>query len=91
MHDNRHHEHDRRHEHGHESHEHENKALTTDKGRMLLKFMLEHNREHTAEIRALAKKLRDAGDAAAAERMESGAAQYDAGDAFLAEALKCLE
>ena len=65
--------------------------LTAGTERMLLLYMLEHNREHTAEIRTLAGKLRAAGNTEAAERLETGAAQYDAGDAFLAEALEILE
>jgi len=81
---------DHEHKHGHVS-GHGAPASPADKERMLLTYMLEHNREHTAELRALAEKLRARGDASAAEKMEDAAARYDAGDALLAEALGYLE
>ena len=89
------HEHDHDHTHPHE-HPHSHEAAPTQDGSMtqtlaLLRYMLEHNRSHAEEVKALIPKLTEQGLADAAMMLDSCASSYHDGNEWLAAALRKLE
>ena len=89
------HEHDHDHTHPHE-HPHSHGAAPTQDGSLaqtvaLLRYMLEHNRSHAEEVKALIPKLTEQGLADAAMMLDSGVSRYHDGNEWLAAALKKLE
>ncbi|MDR3363577.1 MAG: hypothetical protein LBS91_01300 [Clostridiales Family XIII bacterium] len=88
------HEHSNGHEHGHEhGHSHDSVSAAagpTDKTRLIMDFTLEHNRQHAAEMRALAEKLRAEGKAAAAGLLAEGVNDYERGNEKIARAIEHL-
>ena len=91
------HEHDHEHNHDHthpHTHSHgEEPALdgSLTQTVALLRYMLEHNRSHAEEVKALIPKLTEQGLADAAMMLESGVSSYHDGNEWLAAALKKLE
>jgi len=71
----------------HEGHE---KDKSIPEPRLILGYMLEHNKQHAAELAALAGKLEDAGRKDAAALVREATAAYGQGNAKLAEALQSL-
>ena len=89
------HEHDHDHTHPHE-HPHSHEAAPTQDGSMtqtlaLLRYMLEHNRSHAEEVKALIPKLTEQGLADAAMMLDSCVSSYHDGNEWLAAALRKLE
>ena len=89
------HEHDHDHTHPHE-HPHSHEAAPTQDGSMtqtlaLLRYMLEHNRSHAEEVKALIPKLTAQGFADAAMMLDSCVSSYHDGNEWLAAALRKLE
>ena len=89
------HEHDHDHTHPHE-HPHSHETAPAQDGSLtqtvaLLRYMLEHNRSHAEEVKALIPKLTEQGLADAAMMLESGVSSYHYGNEWLAAALKKLE
>ena len=82
------HTHDHAHPH---THSHEAEVGAPEQTVALLRYMLEHNRSHAAEVEALIPKLVTEGNADAAIMIESGVKSYKDGTDWLAAALKKLE
>ena len=78
------------HEHMH-THSHASEGGAPSQTVALLRYMLEHNRSHAAEVQALIPKLAAEGKADAAMMIESGVNSYKDGNDWLAAALKKLE
>ena len=88
------HAHGEAHAHDHEhmhTHSHEAEGGAPSQTVALLRYMLEHNRSHAAEVSALIPKLVSEGKADAAMMIESGVNSYKDGNDWLAAALKKLE
>jgi len=86
------HAHDHTHEHGEHEHAHTHDAGSTPEQTMaLLGYMLNHNRDHAAEIHELAHRLAAEGKTEEAELIHKGVAFYNDGNDQLAEALKKLK
>ena len=93
------HEHDHEHDHDHDhthphTHSHgEGPALdgSLTQTVALLRYMLEHNRSHAEEVKALIPKLTEQGLEDAAMMLDSGVSSYHDGNEWLAAALKKLE
>lgn len=75
--------HDHSHSHGHSTVEN-NEA---DKTKLLLKFTLDHNIQHVAEIKALADKLEKESQTEAAVLIRESIAHYESGNEKINEAL----
>ena len=71
----------------HEGHTHEHAA---PEPKLLLRYMLDHNRQHAEELAGLAAKLEGAGGPQAAALTREALAAYEQGNAKLAEALSAL-
>ncbi len=89
------HEHDHDHMHPH-PHPHSHEAGSAQDGSMtqtlaLLRYMLEHNRSHAEEVKALIPKLTEQGLADAAMMLDSCVSSYHDGNEWLAAALRKLE
>ena len=93
------HEHDHEHDHDH-THPHTHPHSHGDEPALdgsltqtvaLLRYMLEHNRSHAEEVKALIPKLTEQGLADAAMMLDSGVSSYHDGNEWLAAALKKLE
>ena len=78
------------HEHDH-AHPHASKGGDPSQTVALLRYMLEHNRSHAEEVKALIPKLTAPGFADAAMMLDSGVSSYHDGNEWLAAALKKLE
>ena len=83
------HDHDHTHPHSHGEEPVQDGSLTQTVA--LLRYMLEHNRSHAEEVKALIPKLTEQGLADAAMMLESGVSSYHDGNEWLAAALKKLE
>lgn len=85
------HEHEHTHEHEHEhTHEHEHDHGETGTLAAVLKYMLEHNIHHADELKDIAEKLREQGQADAAEALVKSTVFFDAANEKLADALAML-
>ena len=89
------HEHDHDHTHPH-THPHSHETAPAQDGYMtqtlaLLRYMLEHNRSHAEEVKALIPKLTEQGLADAAMMLDSCVSSYHDGNEWLAAALRKLE
>ena len=82
------HEHDHAHPH---AHPHASKDGAPSQTVALLRYMLEHNRSHTEEVKALIPKLVAEGKADIAMMIDSGVESYKDGNDWMAAALKKLE
>ena len=69
----------------HEGHE---KTHSGPEPRLVLGYMLEHNRQHAAELGPLADRLEEAGGKDAAALVREAIAAYGLGNGKLDEALK---
>ena len=83
------HDHDHTHPHSHGDEPALDGSLTQTVA--LLRYMLEHNRSHAEEVKALIPKLTEQGLADAAMMLESGVSSYHDGNEWLASALEKLE
>lgn len=61
-----------------------------DKTAALLKYMLEHNTSHTAELSLMADKLRKEGKEEAAEQIIKAVSEYEKGNIRLSVALSII-
>ena len=59
--------------------------------RTLLNYLIEHNQEHSQEVRDWAEKAKDMGEAGAAKEMRQAAEAMEKSVAHLARSLKSLE
>ena len=82
--------HERDHAHPH-AHPHASKGGDPSQTVALLRYMLEHNRSHAEEVKALIPKLTEQGLADAAIMLDSCVASYRDGNEWLAAALRKLE
>ena len=90
MHEHTHtHTHSHDHDHHHD-HDHDHSHAPTDKNTAVLKYMLDHNRHHAEELRALAQTLREAGKTEAADTLCEAVADFDAGNEKLEATLVFL-
>ena len=66
---------------------------TDEKARMkaLLSYLVEHNREHSREVKDWAGKAADMGEAGLSDEMMQAAKAMDEANALLAKSLKKLE
>ena len=92
------HEHEHDHDHKHCCHEHEHhhhdEAVRDpaslgelEKARILLSHMLDHNQHHIEEMKALAARFADAGDAVTAKKIRSARARMVEANLALMEAV----
>lgn len=98
MHEGHHHDHDCCHEHTHgehthtHSHEHSHTAAEgasepVKRAVTMLNYMYSHNSDHTEELVQMAGKIRELGQAEAADIIEEAAAAFREGNAKLHDAL----
>lgn len=98
MHEGHHHDHDCCHEHTHgehthtHSHEHTHAAAEgasepVKRAVTMLNYMYSHNSDHTEELAEMAGKIRELGQAEAADIMEAAVAAFREGNAKLHDAL----
>ena len=87
------HEHDHPHEHTgeHGPHDHSHDGSVSAQTMALLGYMLNHNRDHAAEIHGLAHKLEEEGRADEARLIHEGVSLYNQGNDLLEQALAALE
>ncbi|MCL2110957.1 MAG: hypothetical protein FWH32_01625 [Clostridiales bacterium] len=79
------------HDHHNHTHDHDHgKASGEPIEKLLLAHMLDHNRQHAAELSALADKLDTAGNPDAAAHVRTALTDYTAGNEKLATALDAL-
>lgn len=83
-----HHEHEHSHDH---AHEHEHTHADAAKNLALLKYMLEHNKQHAEELHEMAHALTHAGNDEAAQLIHESIDDFNTGNEKIAEALKLLE
>lgn len=90
------HEHSHTHEHTHEGHTHshehthgaaEHASEPVKRAVTLLNYMYSHNSDHAEELAEMAVKLRNMGEAAAADEIEHAVAAFREGNAKLHDAL----
>lgn len=62
-----------------------------EEAKALMKYMVGHNAAHTQELADLAQRLKDAGNAAAAEQVLAAVADYDRGNMRMSLILASLE
>lgn len=100
IHERHHHSHDHEHEHEHShththshnpagGHSHEHSEF--DKVLALMHYMLDHNRQHTSELEAMADKLTEPSHKDAAALLRESAALYAKGNDKLAESLRMMK
>ena len=79
----------------HDGHDHEhsphNEAHGTDRTKLLLQFMLDHNIQHVAEANTLAKKLENESRTEAAALLRDAIKNYESGNEKIHEALHLIE
>ena len=63
----------------HDGHGHHEGGAGEDREKLVLTYMLEHNRHHVEELQSLADKIEQQGRAEAAALLRSAAADYEAG------------
>lgn len=88
------HEHGHPHEHFGEHGEHDHPhgdASTSERTIVLLGYMLDHNREHAAEIHEMAHQLEGEGRTEEARLLHLGVASFNEGNDRLEEALSLLQ
>ncbi|MCQ2481732.1 MAG: hypothetical protein MJ121_06410 [Clostridia bacterium] len=69
----------------HEHHHHE--AADANEAKVLLKYMLDHNKSHTNDLEKLALKLKEAGSTEACEDVMKAMEIYNKGNELLESAL----
>lgn len=89
-HEHHHHDHDHEHHHHHD-HDHRDSHDDDNKDLALLKYMVEHNEHHAAEIANMSKVLRQTGKISAAEELEASVADFESGNAHLSKAYYLLK
>lgn len=75
--------------HGHEEHAHE--AAPAEKNAALLKYMLDHNTHHAAELDQMAAKLAGDGQNEAAEQIRRAVDEFQKGNMYLGLALSLVK
>jgi ABC-type Zn2+ transport system substrate-binding protein/surface adhesin len=86
------HEHSHTHEHGHDhGHSHEHGGGDVTKLKALLQYMVDHNRDHAAELGELAHKLRHTGQNESADRIQEAVKDFDKVNDQLSKALDLVK
>jgi|GEM_PF-5422226 len=81
---------DRKHEEGRPVQDGHGHSPGEDRDKLVLGYMLEHNREHVSELLGLAAKFEDAGQSGAAALIREAAKDFGSGNGKLGEALARL-
>ena len=85
------HEHEHCHDHGHHHHDEPARDAASlgelEKARILLAHMLDHNQHHIEEMKALAARFADAGDAVTAKKVREARARMAEANLALMEAV----
>lgn len=72
-------------------HNHEDQTAPGNKNAALLKYMLDHNTHHAAELDQMAEKLTSDGQDKAAEQIRKAVDEFQKGNLYLGLALSLLE
>ena len=76
--------------HGGHCHSHDEDAAPADKTAALLKYMLDHNTHHAAELDQMADKLVAEGQEKAAEQIRKAVDEFQKGNLYLSLALSLV-
>lgn len=76
---------------GGQCHNHDGQAGNGNKNAALLKYMLDHNTHHAAELDQLAAKLSSDGQEKAAEQIHKAVDEFQKGNMYLSLAMSMLE
>lgn len=79
------------HSHGGHCHSHEDEAAPANKTEALLKYMLDHNTHHAAELDQMAAKLSAEGQEKAAEQIRKAVDEFQKGNLYLGLALSLVK
>ena len=79
------------HSHGGHCHSHETDAAPANKTEALLKYMLDHNTHHAAELDQMAEKLATEGQEKAAEQIRKAVDEFQKGNLYLGLALSLVK
>jgi len=90
MHDGHSHELGHGHDHDHD-HNHENASGISQKDLALLKYMLEHNRQHAEELISTGKKIKTAGSDEAAKKIDDAVHYFEHANEELEKAISLLD
>lgn len=82
---------DEGHCHGHSGHCHDHEAAPAGKSAALLKYMLDHNTHHAAELDQMAEKLAGDGQKEAAEQIRKAVDEFQKGNMYLGLALSLVK
>jgi ABC-type Zn2+ transport system substrate-binding protein/surface adhesin len=93
------HPHDHSHEDGghdhHDSHDHDHAHETPGQSggrqRLILGYMLDHNKQHMDELAKIGEKLDAAGQSESAALIATAVARYEEGNTLLAQSLAAME
>ena len=92
------HEHNHKHDHSHESahenthdHGHKDTSRVSPKDLALLKYMLEHNKQHARELAETGGRLADVGVESAAELIKGAVHYFDHANENLEKAVKLID